>query len=170
MLDRDGEVVAAQLMRAPDHPSQQTRHAFLGAVVATEVEHARDRDRAMLIAADTTPLLAHIAAAIPQTAACAYASRFFEHNVVSPSVNALPPIQLRIAGRLRTLAPEAFVEHIFEKLGAVRAEQIHSGVSAIDECGARRKILASHWADRAIVIGSPIGGVFPGRKWEGPPR
>src|SRR5713101_1127994 len=109
MLDLDREVVAAQLMRAPDHQSQQARHALFGTVVVSEVEHARDRDRAMLIAADTTPLLAHIAAAIPQAAARADASRLFEHEIVGPSVNALPPIHLRISDELRTIAPEALV-------------------------------------------------------------
>src|SRR6266481_6474730 len=118
MLDRNREIVATQLMRAPDHPSQQARHALLGAVVVSEVQHACDRDGAMLIAADAMPLLSHIAAAIPQAAARADASRFFEHNVVGPSVNALPPIHLGVAGQLRTLTPEAFVEHVFKKLGA----------------------------------------------------
>src|SRR5258708_17126966 len=110
MLDGNREIVAPQLMRAPDHPSQQARHALLGAVVVSEVQHACDRDRAMLIAADTTPLLAHIAAAIPQAAARADASQFFEHEVVGPSIDALPPIHLAIASKLRTIAPETFVE------------------------------------------------------------
>ena len=43
------------------------------------------------------------------------------------------------------------LEHVFEKLGAVGAEQIHSGVSAIDERGTGGQILAPHRADGAVV-------------------
>src|ERR1700735_4446570 len=142
MLDRNCEVVAAQLVCAADHPAQQASHAFLGAVVVSEIQHACDRDRAMLIAADPTPLLAHVAPTIPEAAARADASLFFEHEVISPSVNALPPVHLGVAGRLRTITPEAFVEHVFEELGAVGPEQIHSSVSAIDERGAGGQILS----------------------------
>src|SRR5215472_6084139 len=106
----------------------------------------------MLIAADSTPSLAHIAPAIPKTAARADAARVFEHIVVGPSVHALPPIHHGIAGHLRTIAPEALVENVFEELRAIGPEQIHPGVSTIYQRGACRQIFAPDGADSTVAV------------------
>src|ERR1700722_3040586 len=101
-------------MGATDKAAQQPRHRGLGTFLESEVEHACARDRARFASTDAAPSFAHISTAIPQAGARDDAAALFEHEVVAPSVDALPPIERRISGRSRRAAPKSFVERIFE--------------------------------------------------------